>query len=189
MPDLVDDLLKLVAPPDVPVSGGSLERFAAVESEIGLQLPSDYKKLVAAYGDGCWQGFWYLLNPFSGNQHLNLLVQASREGASGYDILSAERAIKKLETEYPHRIWPEQGGIFPWGITDNGGRFFWLTAGSTDHWPTIYFPSRDPDFETYKMSVSEIVFGAVSGVLTIFADEFEGEIVLEGIPLFAPLAA
>jgi len=189
MRNLVDDLQKIVAPPGFPTSNGSFDGFTKIEIELGLLLPSDYKDLIMTYGDGCWQGFWYLLNPFTKNHNLNLIAQASRDEVSGYDILSAERNIKNLEANYPHRIWPEKDGIFPWGITDNGGRFFWITTGKADDWPTLYYPSRDPDFKSYDLSISEIILGAVSGALPIFADEFGGESFSNGIPLFEKLSA
>jgi hypothetical protein len=185
--NLIDELKKIVTPPNTPTNNGSLEQFAEIEIELGLQFPSDYKELIVTYGDGCWQGFWYLLNPFTKNTNLNLIAQASREGASGYDILSAERAEKEMEVSYPHAIWPDENGLFPWGITDNGGRFFWVTGGNPAQWPIIYYPSRDPDFQKYEMRIFELVLGAVSGTLPIFLEEFGGEVTPEGIPLFEKL--
>lgn len=189
MRNLTDALQKIVTPPSFPTSNGGFDRFIEIETELGLQLPSDYKDLIIAYGDGCWQGFWYLLNPFTENKYLNLITQASQDGSSGYDILSAKRSVRNLVTDYPHKIWPEENGIFPWGMTDNGGRFFWITRGNADDWPTIYYPSRDPDFERYELSVSEIILGAISGTLPIFSDEFDGKVVPAGKPLFEKLSA
>jgi hypothetical protein len=177
-------LWRLVPPPAQPVTPGSPELFAGVERAFDLVLPADYKEIIATYGDGQWQEFWYLLNPFSANPHLNLIAQAPREDVSGNDQLSAERYIKERHPEYPHPIWPERGGIFPWGATDNGGRFFWLTEGVADEWRTIYYPSRDPDSQTFELSVSEILCCVLLGELPLFAEEFGDE---SPAPLFTPL--
>ncbi len=186
MKNLIEEIQGVVQPPEFPINSGSLGWFTDIETELSLELPLDYKELTVTYGEGTWQGFWYLLNPFTDNPYLNLLTQASREGDSGKDALSAERNLRKTEDAYPHRIWPEPGGIFPWGITDNGGRFFWLTSGNPDSWPTVYYPSRDPEFTRYELSTSEIVFGALTSKLPIFAEEFGGDVVPPDFQLFAP---
>ena len=165
---------KFVRPPQHPVAAGTPEAFAAIEAQLDLVLPNEYKLLINTYGDGQWQEFWYLLNPFSTNKNLNLLLQAPRDDISGRNILSAERCIRDRHP-YPHPIWPEPGGIFPWAVTDNGGRFFWVIRGSPESWPSVYFPSRDPDYEDIARPISEIIAGLLSGELALFHEEFGGE--------------
>jgi len=159
------------------------EDFSAIDANFGLFLPGDYKLLINTHGDGQWQEFWYLLNPFSRNENLNLLRQASRSETSGSDILSAERFIRDRHP-YPHPIWPEARGIFPWAVTDNGGRFFWLIDGAPEDWPTIYYPSRDPEFRKLESSTAAIIAGLLSGELPLFEEEFGGE---TPSPTFEPL--
>lgn len=173
--NVIDRVRRLVPPPSSPVAAGSLIAFHQVESTLGLALPEDYKLLVTMYGDGQWQEFWYLLNPFSPNPHLNLLQQAPRDDVSGNNLLSAERYIRNRHPEYPHKIWPEESGIFPWALTDNGGRFFWVIEGPPEEWASIYYPSRDPDHQELGLSTSEIVAGVLSGDLPLFQEEFGGE--------------
>src|SRR6185436_20078931 len=172
MKDMVDHLRLLVPPPSPPVAAGTASSFLEFEEAIGLRLPGDYKEIISAYGDGNWQDFWLLLNPFSANPYRNLQLQAPRDDASGRNVLSAERYLRNADTGYPHAIWPDRGGIFPWAVTDNGGRFFWITDGQPDAWPTIYYPSRDPDYKELALSTSEIVYGLVSGELPLFHEEF-----------------
>lgn len=173
-----------VRPPQRPVATGTPEAFAVIETQLDLVLPNEYKLLINTYGDGQWQEFWYLLNPFSANQNLNLLHQAPRDDRSGTNILSAERYIRDRHS-YPHAIWPEPEGIFPWAVTDNGGRFFWLLQGSPERWPSIYYPSRDPDYQAIALPISEIIAGLLSGELPLFQEEFGGE---TPPPTFTPLA-
>ena len=99
------------------------------------------------------------------------------------NLLSAERYLEDKDPGYPHTIWPEPGGIFPWAVTDNGGRFFWVTAGDPGRWSTIYYPSRDPDYRELELSTSEILCGLVSNELNLFDDEFGDE---PALSLFEP---
>lgn len=176
VPESVDRLMALVPPPARPVAASTEGDFATVEHRLGTMLPSDYRRLILAYGDGVWQGFWYLLNPFSRNKNLNLLDQVSLTDPD-FGSLWAEREIRRASSEsYPFPIWPEPGGILPWAVTDNGGRLFWLTSGPPSRWSTVYYPSRDSEFETYGLPVGEILWGAISGELPIFSEEFESRL-------------
>lgn len=184
----IERLMRAVPPPALPLDAGSMSAFAQVEASLGLHLPDDYKLLVVSYGDGTWQDFWHLLNPFSRLRYWNLLEQAPRDDASGNTVLSAERYIQLRHADYPHAIWPEPGGILPWAGTDNGGRFFWLTTGEPNQWPTIYYPDRSPDFTRYDLPVGQIVAGAVLGELPIFAEPFGPEYEYGSADSFVPLA-
>ena len=148
MTDYMKRLSEMVPPPAEPFEVGNLENFAKVEAELGLALPADYKQVILTYGSGQWQGFWYILNPFTKNEFLNLIIQSKNRRPMNWNMLDSERELRESYKgiyRYPHAIYPEPGGIMPWGITDNGGRFFWLTKGVQEKWPTIYYPDRSAD--------------------------------------------
>lgn len=168
--EALEKLVRMVPPPKHPVEVGDNEAFAIVERELGVALPSDFKRLIQSYGSGQWQDFWYVLNPFSANRYLNLVQQATVLRPAACSTLDAERTGRESEpASYPHLIYPEPGGILPWAVTDNGGRLFWITAGPPAHWRTVYYADRSPDFESYNISCTQLVYGAVSGELPIFA--------------------
>jgi hypothetical protein len=186
--DVIRELKRLVPPPRCPRNGGSRALFREIERQLGFHLPDDYKEIVTLYGDGRWQDFWYLYNPFSDNRHLNLIKQSPRDDATGLNCLSAERAIRnQFGDAYPHAIWPETGGVFPWGVTDNGGRLFWRMRGDPARWPTVYYPSRDPDFRVLRRSTSRILLGAVTGQSCIFMSEFGPDFEFGRADAFQPL--
>jgi hypothetical protein len=190
MRDRSRDIARAAAPPPKPIAAGTQEQFEVVERQLGFVLPADYKNVIAMYGDGSWFDFLYLLNPFSSNSHLNLIEQAPRDDRSGRNTLSAERYIRdEAPAEYPHSIWPDPAGIFPWAITDNGGRFFWIVEGPPEFWTTVYYASRDPDFEELRLSSSEIIYGIISGDLPLFAQEFGGERPSDVAPVFVVASA
>lgn len=39
--------------------------------------------------------------------------------------------------QVPFPLWPEPGGLLPWGSTDNNDHVFWLTIGEPDRWPVV----------------------------------------------------
>jgi hypothetical protein len=84
-----------VPPPPSPVECGDDEAFAAIEHELALTLPIDYKQYIAAYGSGGWHGFWWLLNPFAENEHMNLLIQSQNRRPKKWSCLDAERATRE----------------------------------------------------------------------------------------------
>jgi hypothetical protein len=75
----------------------------------------------------------WILNPFAANRYLNLVQQARRQ-------LEAERMIRaERPSDMPFSLHPERGGLFPWAMTDNGDRLYWLTEGDPNHWPTVIY--------------------------------------------------
>jgi hypothetical protein len=173
MPTYVERLTTMVPPPKEPRDAGTPSAWSEVEAKLGLTLPDDYKQIVALYGTGQWQGFWFMLTPFTENRFLNLWLQSQTGDAGQTSKLDAERYIRDSLPDfgYPHPIYPEPGGILPWASTDNGGNFFWLTKGPSDGWNTIYYADRSFEFQEYDLSCSRLLFGAVSGEIPIFAEE------------------
>jgi hypothetical protein len=171
--DALEKLIRMAPPPARAYEAGEDAAFTAVEATLGLKLPEDYKRLIRAYGSGQWQNFWFVLNPFAANEYANLILQSQVRRPRSWSTLDAERTAREFEAyPFPHPIYPEPGGVLPWALTDNGGRFFWLTAGSPKRWPTVYYPGRSPEYTVYEMSCTELLYGAVSGAIPIFAEEF-----------------
>jgi|SRR5579862_1431221 len=106
-------------------------RWSEVEEELGTKVPSEYKRIVERFGDYYWNRCFYVLNPFSPKQYLNLF-------SGGRMILEAEEIMRQESPElYVLPLYPEQGGLLPWGVSDFDDTFFWLTKGKADEWPTV----------------------------------------------------
>jgi hypothetical protein len=165
-------LIAIVPPPVEPMEAGSTHAFAGVEDRLALVLPDDYKQIVMAFGTGSWRDFLWVLNPFSANAHLNLLHQAARQ-------LDAERQVKEASPEaVPFPLYPQMGGLFPWGMTDNGNRLYWLTEGAPDSWPTIIYESRGPQFDRHELNCSDLLLSWLSGriKISVFPDDFDADL-------------
>lgn len=76
----IDDLVRLVPPPAVPVSASG--DWQQVESRLVLRVPDDFKQMTGHYGRGQFAGFITPLTPFGPE---DLLVRSARR------LLDSER--------------------------------------------------------------------------------------------------
>jgi len=162
-------LLKILLPPPNPVEIPTAEDFDAVERQVGT-LPDDYKVFLTHFGTGIINRFLWVLNPASANQHLNFL-------RGGEPILKALKELKSDGEYSPYPLYPEAGGLLPFGKTDNGDALFWLRVGEPNQWPVIVNAARDPDYEKFDCGMTDFL----ADILTrhtrcsIFPKSFPGE--------------
>ncbi|WP_410599471.1 SMI1/KNR4 family protein [Amycolatopsis sp. lyj-90] len=124
----LDDLVRLITPPENPVGFGG--DWQAVEVELGLVLPSDFKELAARYGEGDFDDI-SLLSPD------DLLTSAR-------DLLPMAGGFRdEFPEAVPFPLWPEPGGVLEWARTGNGDSLCWLTGGEPDDWTTVVWNPRD----------------------------------------------
>ena len=140
---------------------GLTDSFEAVEQELGLQLPVSFKELTNAYGTGVWFATIFVLNPFEQSPIDGGRWWCRRGYAGGPAWCDALRASRdRFPSLHAHPIFPEPGGIFPWAFLQDGGVLYWLTEGPPDGWRTLDerdLPSSPESWESYKMSVTEIL--------------------------------
>jgi hypothetical protein len=147
----LEALSKVLAPPQPPVEPGNVGAWPSVEKLLGLALPGDYKEFVNRYGSGSISDFLYVHNPFSKNRHGNLI-----QGAS--PMLNAYQTSRQtFPKEYQFPVYPDEGGVYPWGSTDNGDELYWVTNGEPDQWPTLIVASRGAAFELLRWSLTELL--------------------------------
>lgn len=165
----LESLCKVILPPRMPIETGSVEGWPLIEETLGVVLPSDYKQYIAIFGTGCFGNFLWPFNPFSTNRHLNLIEQINV-------TLNAQRALKEQwgNRQCPYPLYPEAGGLLPWGSTDNGDDLFWLTTGSPEDWIVVINEARAPVYEEYQESMTGLLAKLLSGEITskIFPQDF-----------------
>jgi hypothetical protein len=149
---------KIFPVPDNPIDNGNPRGWDAVEKLIGVVLPSDYKDFINIYGTGVVGGFVWHYNPFSSNPFLNLIQQLEEELVP----------LRELKQEFgnntcPYPIFPEEGGLFPWGRTDNGDVLFWKTSGSPVSWIVIIHEARSNNYEEFQLSMTSFYQAIVQG--------------------------
>ncbi len=155
----IENLRRVLQPPRSAIETGSSDAWSQVEEQLELRLPDDYKSYIRTYGTGCIGEFVWPLNPFSRNPNLNFLRAAD-------EILSAMRSLRDGGYEdIPFPLYPERGGLLPWGFTDNGDNLYWVTRGDSNEWPVVLNASRQPAYEYYDCSMTEFLAKVLQGEL------------------------
>ncbi len=155
----LDNLATILPPPSVPIAAAG--DWSDVAKALGTPLPDDYMAFIARYGTGRISGFLWVLNPFEENVHLSFLAQYPR-------IVAADREIREEFTEeLPEPLYPEPGGLLPWGLTDNGDRLYWQTTGHADSWTIVARESRGPESASYPLSMTGLLFAWLSAEIEV----------------------
>lgn len=110
--------------------------WAAVETWLGLRLPSDYKELAAAYG------------PLDIGEFIWLHVPCVQEDRFDYGdwLKDTHRNCRSWSRtappSTPPAFHPEHGGLLAWGSTRRSTYLFWDTsAADPDQWPVVAYDS------------------------------------------------
>ena len=147
----IDALLRLVPPPPKPTEVASLKKWRDIERKLGTKLPSDYREFVFAYGTGLFAGFYRVYNPFAASEYIALLPQVQT-------VCEMERDFKEREPDLvPYPIYPDPGGLLPWGNDENGNYYFWLTEGEPDEWAVAQNGVRGKGYSTHPCSMTEFL--------------------------------
>ncbi|MGW7282584.1 SMI1/KNR4 family protein [Streptomyces sp. NPDC054844] len=127
--------------------------WAAIEGELGVPLPADYKEIYEAFGGGV----------FSDSVHF-----PGRDEGSVFDFLTQWRVWLSVDQDGelgsvsavdPHAIHAPGGkGLVPWGSTEWADGYFWLIDAERpgDH-PVLARP-EDGEWRRYDMSTSEFLY-------------------------------
>ena len=161
--DEVALLIRLVAPParHRPVE------WSNIEQALRVQLPEDYKGLIDAYGPGSFDGFIWIFQPASDNPNLDLLAQTRTQ-------LASLRERRASEPDFAVRIYPELGGLLPWGITDNGDVGFWRVEPGDARWPLVVLEARGAERYEYTGGLAAFIRDVLTGRerVTFFPADF-----------------
>ena len=117
----------------VPVPPGRIDvegDWAAAEAAVGLTYPKDFKQLIGIYGSGRF---------FFGG-HLVVYNPLTTEGLAGIRVEREIREVMRGDPDLgccPLPLFPEEGGLMPWGSDENGDDYLWLTEGEPDDWPVV----------------------------------------------------
>jgi SMI1-KNR4 cell-wall len=165
---MLDDLKKVLPVPRLLPPEHDEEAWRSVETRIGGCLPTDYKDFMTVYGTGCIDGFLWVFNPFSTNTHLNLVDQSGRI----FDSLRIRR--DEFGQQLPFAVFPEETGVFPWGVTDNGDTLFWRYHNGVFEHPVVIIEARGPDWVEINLSTTEFIFKVLTQniIVQIFPDDF-----------------
>jgi SUKH superfamily protein len=112
--------------------------WGRTEADLRLAFPSDYKTFVATYGSGKICEFVSVLTPFIHNPKWSLLPYVHAT-VLAYQSYVETKVVRSL----PYPLYPEKGGLLPFGTTENSNCLNWLTQGRPDQWELVVW---EPDF-------------------------------------------
>ena len=125
-----------------------------------MKLPNDLYEVGRTYGSGrFFDGELQIANPFSPTYSAWIEFEMSimREQDPGQ--------FRSPDGEQ-YTLFPEDGGLYPFGRDYNGNRFYWRTLGKPDQWP-IVCRSNSYEFEEVQCSLTEFLTRLVTNELDI----------------------
>ena len=152
----IDFIFEVLPPPISPSENNGNGKWTNIESHLGTILPDDYKEYIAIYGSGCIGEFIWPFNPFSKNEHLNLINQVNIR----IDALNTLR--DQFEIKIPYPLHPQEGGLLPWAATDNGDVLFWLKEGNPENWTIVINEARVEYYEHFETSMTGFIYKLLS---------------------------
>ena len=165
----VTDLTRLIPPP----SGVTKPNWSKAESHLGTRLPSEFKQIVDLYGLGSFGEVMTLFCPETELSHMNLLNQFDSHQT---DIVSFRWVLNRP-------IYPDKGGLLPFGTSENWEMFYWLTEGEPDTWPILINEQRGPEINRFDMSLSQLMVANLRQELkTTVLPDYEDPIAFEFTP-------
>jgi hypothetical protein len=190
--------MELAPPPEWRVDAGSPGQWSEVEQALGATLPDDYKLIINVYGTGGFNDLFYLFNPFSSSDGMNLLWQAGvpdslaedEELGRVYPVGSNLESYQLLRADHPDLCpfspYAEAGGLLPLGGNTNGGSAYWLAEGRPDGWPLIFLPHGLEPVERHDLPLVDFLVLWLSGELPDCFNGVGGDFVNRTDPVFQP---
>lgn len=155
-----------------PVQAPPAVDWERLREQTLLRFPSDYMELCRRYPPLRIDNFLGTFHPVEDEEGENLLSWAE-------DILgAAEDLIEEFPTLglVPFPLYPVEGGLFPWGVTDNSDHLFWRTQGPPDGWTVVvagHSYAKD-DWWEFNGSMSDFLTGIMTHEVRcpVLASEF-----------------
>lgn len=163
----LERLKTILSVPDRIYGSGDISKWKEAEKELGSKFPADYKEFISTYGTGGVCGFLWVYSPFSENENLNFFIR-SKEENDAYFISKQE-----FPDDFPRSLFPEEGGLLPWGVTDNGDVLNWITSNNPEEWSVLVYDGGTGESYEYKNSFTEFIFEILSGNINcnLFPDD------------------
>jgi hypothetical protein len=157
-------LMAACPPPDRVRSSGPGEKLVGTD-----RIPLDHRRLIGAYGVGCFDDFLWIyeegaVNPFL---DINLRTESARSGLSAPARGDFGDFLSSLSVTVDDLI--------QWGGTDNGDMLLWVPVGAT--WPVLAVGHRPLQYLMLPISSTRFIHDLLTRklVTSIFPPDFPSD--------------
>lgn len=162
--DAVESLSALVESPERVRTRSYRVDWPYMQQLIGIEFPGDFKQLVDRYGPGVFSDELYLECPPSASD--SEAVQTQHRAVVTDRLEGLRLSLTGTKLAEAVAVWPEPGGLFPWGSDLNGSYLLWETSEPDPQlWPTVVMPREVYEIERFEMTCSEWLLRWVQGEL------------------------
>jgi hypothetical protein len=126
-----------------------------VRDRLGIALPTDYLAFCRYYGHLTIDDFLAILGPLPGQE----------EGyvSATHEEMELMRSLADDDMTEGYTFYPEAGGLFPWGSSNQGDMFFWRMSGpDPDAWPAVVY-TRNDDWWECSGGMLALLVGLIDG--------------------------
>ncbi|MCP2258188.1 hypothetical protein LX15_001882 [Streptoalloteichus tenebrarius] len=127
--------------------------WLTVEHGLGTLLPTDYKELFSRFPSGVFRNSVRMHSPVEDDdwwQRFKANVDEVLEVIGDEDLEYLEGV--------DYRLFPEPGGLLPWGDDLQGGMFFWLTqSANPDEWPIAYYSQGSDEWREHSGPMTKVI--------------------------------
>ena len=172
----MDKLKAILKLPEIIYNKGNDQKWIVFQKNYNCKFPSEYKKFIDTYGTGSINDFLWILTPYESNKEINLFHKAEVMRTS-YNYMK-----DMFPGDFNYSIYPEEGGLLPWGYTDNGDELFFDLKNEF----IVVIETRYSDVYKYKMGMVEFLYKLFTKKIkcNAFPDDFiSGEVEYNSIKL------
>ncbi|MDI3407505.1 SMI1/KNR4 family protein [Streptomyces cavernicola] len=174
------EALTRICPPPHP---GRSVNWPAVEQQLRLALPADYKQLVETYGGGVFADSLRLLEPDGADDMYDLVAQTAERAEILDDLWEAGEPK-------PSELLDGDIRLVPWGLKEDAGHFLYWQARpdqEPEEWTVLLNEGRGPLWEAHPLSCSRFLFEVVAGTSTsTYFCDLDASVTSEGRYRFRP---
>lgn len=144
----LEKLKTILRVPEKKYNIGTPQDWMGFQKKFNIKFPSDYVKFIETYGTGSINNFLWILTPYESNQNINIFSKAEIMRDS-YNYMK-----NMFPGIFSYCIYPDEGGLLPWGYTDNSDELYFDLKNDT----IIVMESRYSDIYEYKMGMIEFLY-------------------------------
>lgn len=153
-----------------PPGDGVFVDFLKLAQE-GVDIPSDYHRLLEVYGPGCFDEFLWVFAEGVENGHLDILArtQEMRSILGRKDIPELRNALAEYDASVEDLV--------QWGITDNADLLVWVANGPSDSWPTVIIQAGQLDIFVCAARSTDVLLDLLNSSLrpAFFPEDFPSD--------------